>query len=355
MNSSLDKIEHVLFRVDANKTIGLGHLSRCLVLAQHLIKTGYQVTFASMESEEVMKANIESYGITLALLPPIAHTHDVDFEEADANNVVILFNRYLFSWVVVDQNQLSFVWQNKIKSLTTYLLVIDDQENNRHDCDILVNYNPRSSYQDRYSVLVNSRTQCLLGPKYALINQAFLSGAAREKAKRQIKLNPQINVGLFFGSFPVEKILPFLKSLEAKLTELPHISFTLVHRDVDLFSTFIEHKNVTGTCYVAMQDFINKIDIAIGTSGVAALERVANICPSINLLTEGHAHLGIKALADKGCCSLVDLNKGPNLYQSLIELMSTEVYKKQLKACKDLSRSIEGSAAIVNKMQELSL
>ena len=48
---------HIAFRVEGNSQIGLGHLMRCLALAQHGVKKGYQISFlmTSPSYEQALK------------------------------------------------------------------------------------------------------------------------------------------------------------------------------------------------------------------------------------------------------------------------------------------------------------
>lgn len=343
---------HVLFRVDANSKIGLGHLSRCIILAKALLKNAVKVTFLTESNSRIDNNLISSLGIHLIELPEISLLESESFSQQDVLRcIAIIQHLQKVDWVVIDQKNLGVQWQQQIANHCQWLMVFDDAEEQVQLCDVLLNYNPRDNYTTalRYQNLVKANrvenTQLLLGPKYALINENFLSEKPRIKPEK-------ITVGLFFGSFPAESILPFIEPLIEKMIEFSDIKFHLVHQNINAFEALCKFENVTAERYLSMQFFLQKVDLVIGTTGVAALERVANGMPTINLMIEGHAHLGIKALAKQGCCSLVELDKQPDLCQALTSLKESQAYQAQSSACIEFSKNIQGAEAIVKVMKE---
>lgn len=58
-------------------------------------------------------------------------------------------------------------------------MVIDDLADRQHDCDILIDQNYLSLYEQRYDHLVPVTTKKLLGPSFVLLRDEF--SALRKK------------------------------------------------------------------------------------------------------------------------------------------------------------------------------
>lgn len=345
---------NVVFRVDANAEIGLGHLSRCILLAKALIKDGSQVSFLVNSSPLINVAELTSLGITVAYLSELIADDEKTFSQLDWDRAqTVLSALENLDWIIVDHKHLQATWQKQASAFCKRIMVIDDAETQQHYCDVLVNYNPRLSYStaSRYQELLlpnkSHKVTLLLGPKYALLNETFFKSTPRMKPEK-------VRVGLFFGSFPAQLILPLLQPLIAQMPKLEDVSFHLVHPDLAAFAVVTQFDNVSADGFYPMTDFLNEVDMVIGTTGVAALERVANGMPAINLLLAGHAHLGVKALAQQGCCCLVkaDATAGSDLYSIFMALLDNKHYQEQSNACIQFSKTMQGAPAIIKVMKE---
>lgn len=158
------------FRVDANSTIGLGHLIRCIALAE-MLQSEFLINFHCFTlspelKDEIIKRNY--------------FYHELDDEEtwlADLSNQ---------NCVVLDGYQFDYEFELTIKKTGAFLVTIDDLFTRTFASDLIINHLP-SAYPGNY--LARPYTLFALGLEYALLRSIFLKlsvGRSLVKDKRSI-------------------------------------------------------------------------------------------------------------------------------------------------------------------------
>ena len=127
----------IAFRVDANATIGTGHVMRCLALAQALAARGSQCLFiCRADGLGALAERIRQDGHQLATLPEgaaspsdgVAHARFLPHgQTADAFACQdILAQHPRPDWLTVDHNALDVRWESAMRPATGKILIIDD-------------------------------------------------------------------------------------------------------------------------------------------------------------------------------------------------------------------------------------
>jgi len=148
-------IRNVCFRVDGNTEIGLGHIVRCLALAQILCVT-YTILFYCKSIPEVLKKKIAELGFGLNIIGS-----ELDFFQMFDSNDIIVIDNYGFDTK----------YHNLIKSNGNKLVVIDDFCNIHYNSDLIINHSPKvikSNYD------AEPYTEYCLGLDYCLLRPPFL-------------------------------------------------------------------------------------------------------------------------------------------------------------------------------------
>lgn len=146
----------IVFRCDANDTIGYGHFFRCLSIAAHAKKNGYQVRIIAETISDVMGRYATAYQLdiqTTPLSPQVLHS-------------------WAARWIVYDGYHFH---PDEIAELSKefQILMIDDLAVTPICADVLVNPNFGS---EKLSYFTGTATIKLCGPDYAPLRPEFVAG-----------------------------------------------------------------------------------------------------------------------------------------------------------------------------------
>lgn len=167
----------ILFRADANATIGWGHFYRSLALA-HMLRSEFDIAFAVADPLPGIKKILHHERFELITLPALNYTSpdsrgtrefDCDLHGLLDNTDIVVTDGYWFQEKYRD----GLRKEEKVK-----IAVIEDDGGGDYDADLIINHAPGLS-QSNYITLPN--TQFALGLEYALLRPEFLK-AAREPA-----------------------------------------------------------------------------------------------------------------------------------------------------------------------------
>ncbi len=162
----------LVVRADAGPDIGMGHVARCLALAQAWRRRGGHVAFIGRDGGSGVRGWVESRGITFVPLDP-ALPPQVEAE---------VVYRTLSSlgrasdgscrWVVLDGYHFDEGYRRSLRRGGWRLLVLDDLGHLSSECaDAVVNQNDHAG-DSRYQLRPGARV--LLGPRYAMLREEFL-------------------------------------------------------------------------------------------------------------------------------------------------------------------------------------
>ncbi len=167
--------EHLLIRADGNRRIGLGHLMRCLALAQHWLQRCGPVTFALAEEVPEFAQRLRSEGASQRLLAVEPAS------PADADATAALAAELGAAWIVCDGYQFGATYQARLKASGRRLLFVDDYGHGEEYCaDLVLNQNLYAEpgpYARR-----SPDTELLLGARYALLRCEFTAYPARARS-----------------------------------------------------------------------------------------------------------------------------------------------------------------------------
>ena len=290
---------NVVFRVDSSIQMGIGHVMRCLTLAQVLKENGENIEFICRKHKGSLIDKIRSNGFIvheLGLLEEtevdtsLAHSHWLGAtQQQDANDCIDILKAKTLDWLIVDHYALDEQWQKRLKPYCEKLMVIDDLADRKHQCDILLDQT-FGRQQGDYSELTPKGCKLLLGSKYALLRPEFAKWrtySLERRSKLEFK-KLLINMGGVDVDNVTEKILDRLElcrlSNDMNITVVMGGSAPYLE-SVKSKSIMLPYKTEVKVDVGNMAELMAYADISIGASGATTWERCCLGLPTIQLIT----------------------------------------------------------------------
>ena len=167
----------IIFRADANKEIGAGHVMRCLSIADAAARAGESCLFlcASADLEEAVRSRGHELVISGG-----------DYRHMEEDGLDKLIGERKPLAVVVDSYQVTEAYLTHIKECCedcgSRLAYINDDPLFPYPCHILLNYNIGRSEEDYRKLYSGKLPQLLTGTGYVPLRSAF-SGVADGRVK----------------------------------------------------------------------------------------------------------------------------------------------------------------------------
>ncbi|WLA61259.1 UDP-2,4-diacetamido-2,4,6-trideoxy-beta-L-altropyranose hydrolase [Bradyrhizobium diazoefficiens] len=305
----------VVFRVDASVEMGLGHLTRCLTLADALAANGAQSCFLMRSHASALAYLAESRGHAVRLLSdpperparpgdgggPYAHWLPTNWQQDADQTRSALDEIGVSEWLIVDHYVLDTRWEQACRRDGMRILAIDDLADRDHDCEILLDQNLVRRMETRYRGRVPAACMQLLGPRYALLRPDFATQRGL-LGRRSGEIN-RILV-CFGGSDPTNETA---KALEA----IASLAVSRLAVDVVIGASNPHAASVDALCRrmanVTLRRGANNIaelmrraDLSIGAGGVMSWERCCLGLPTVAIgIAENQADV-LTALAAAG-------------------------------------------------------
>lgn len=168
----------VAIRADASAQIGIGHVMRCLTLAQGLSARGANVSLLSRGlsddlNDNVARAKCERYDLP----KPVNYLPNwlgVAWQDDVASCASILGADSPVDWLVVDHYGIDFEWEQQMRPYARRILVIDDLADRRHVADVLLDPNYPDDAIERYQEKLPPTCHILSGTRYVLLRDEFV-------------------------------------------------------------------------------------------------------------------------------------------------------------------------------------
>lgn len=293
-----------VIRADADSDIGLGHVMRCLALAEWakydiieavllstsvpkaLAATLSQLTISTLELTKNDKASSETL---------YAHSHWLaGTEQQDAENTLELIEQQVIKrgvkplFIMVDHYALAAPWERKLARIAK-VLAVDDLCDRPHHCSWLVDQTLGRS-EDDYQRWVNPECQLKIGPEYALLRTEFKEARG---LLRRTEPNPQIllRVLITLGGVDVDNVTGQVLRLLAEASIIDKLLLTVVaggsNPHIKELSELVGRIGCQAKLIVNSQDMatlMSEHHICIGAAGATSWERCTLGLPTLNLV-----------------------------------------------------------------------
>lgn len=349
-----------LIRADGNKNIGMGHIMRCLSIADAAKKHGWQCIFIVADEDCVTTIDERNY-LTVVLHSEYRYLDD------EIGLVEKQIQRLNCNWFLVDSYFASFSYLSAIRSCLQKqggkLICMDGNASFPYPCDVFINYNiygPKKKKEliERYNDQLLPKF--LLGTKYVPLRAEFSNLSERKVSK--IAKNILITTG---GSDSQHIVLNLVKIIKKLQTDLQfHIILGAFNDDVVEIQkialgckNIVLYKNINN-----MFEIMQHMDVAISAAGSTLYELCATQTPAITYVTADNQIPGAVAFDSAGLLKNVgDARKlGQNeIAEILIQEASilADDYTKRLKVAILMKKIVDkhGSDNIIKAVLDSDL
>lgn len=322
-------MKKICFRVDANNEIGIGHMMRCLTLAEELCNNQkMQCIFAVSDemSAEILKHTCFEY--------IILHIDYKDYSKYSAELLAQLIKQRKLDLVIIDSYFSEQEYFRKIHSLVKTACFWCRKE--EISTDLLINYNidyDISFYQKNFP---KSSIRLLLGTDYIPLRKEFMY-LSKKKIEQSVR-SVLVTTGGGDSRFFMEN---FLQN-DCTLKKYYSITFTLI---IGTYSSSYEKlkdicnkkqlQNIRIIPHTSeIEKIMNKSDIAISSGGTLMYEICALGIPSVLYSIADNQKSEAAFLAKEGAVFYAgDINDSTfwkNLFQMLDRLISNYNIRKKL-------------------------
>ena len=285
---------NLFIRVDSSPEIGIGHMMRCLTLAQELKNNFDKIIFLTQKNSGDFIGTIMKNEFEVIFIPTTNNDPNI------IKNLITAYSENK-NFLLIDHYDIGSNFESSLKNIFERIFVIDDLANRKHDCDLLIDQNYYRDLNQRYEKLIQNGTITLLGPKYAIIRPEF-----RKINKKTIKKNSQIKKILvsFGGSDPTnecKKVLDALCSIENSKFEIIVAAGIYNHKFEQLKKLYEKYSNIKIYRHVdELSRLMVNSDLFIGAGGTTTWERFYMGLPSIVTIISDDQKESIEFLSDMG-------------------------------------------------------
>jgi UDP-2,4-diacetamido-2,4,6-trideoxy-beta-L-altropyranose hydrolase len=337
----------VAFRVEGEPAIGLGHVMRCLALAQRLVASGHEVFFFMSQRSELFCHNRADW------VGEILCITDSD-KQLEPDCLVKQCTELKVNWLVLDGYQFEKTYRQSLQSNKFKLAVFDDMNNSGLlYADLVINGAPNATLHNYQLTAPNA--QLAIGKDYQVLRQEFLQITNNKWSGRK-------NLTLMFGgSDPQNMTIKVLQSLCQSNASIPIIIITGAAYDglqdlVDLIKISALDITHLHDCQNMAEVLLNT-KLALSAAGGSQFELLACAVPAILVVVAENQKNASQDAASQGWCKVFngdDLNADELAMQCISLLQQPELlglmHKKALQF-----PVFDGAKNIVELMYEQKL
>ena len=348
----------ILFRADSNSSVGLGHVMRCLSIADAFKNAGESCLFVTADNG--LQKTIKDRGHkNLVLNSQYDHMEaeiEQFLEEIEKRDIQIVFVDSYF----VTEEYLRTLWHFCARKYIT-LVYIDDVLAFPYPCDVLLNYNIYANKEDYRKLYAgNTLPELLLNTAYQPLRAEF-----QNLPHRVVKPKGK-DILISTGGADAERIgMEILKTIIAhenwKVYQF-HFIVGMMNDDKDEMEKIVgERENIILHKRIRkMSELVQNSDVAISAAGSTLYELCATQTPSLTYVLAENQVPGAAGFERKGVFKnagdIRALGSGKLAEKLLSDAVAlAENYEKRSEMASRMKEVVDGKGAerIVNEVSEI--
>lgn len=291
----------LLFRADANVSIGTGHVMRCLALAQAWQDAGGRAVFALAESTPAVLEMLRKEGVEALLVSAEAGTDE------DSRQTASLAREQRVEWVVVDGYQFGTDFQRALKTAGLRVLFLDDNGHAAsYSAHLVLNQNVHAA--ESMYVRREPYTQLLLGTTYSLLRREF---GAWKDWRREVPETGRKVLVTFGGSDPGGFTAIVMQSV--RQVKIPDLETVVVIGASNPHYASLEKIQAQLGRAVRLERNVSDIaklmawaDLAVSAAGTTCLEMCLLGLPAIVVAVAENQQAAARELEKRNCVIQLD-------------------------------------------------
>lgn len=263
----------LLVRADGNARIGLGHVMRCMAVADEMSRVGVSTTFLARQLPDWVDAQLRARGHACQLLD----LSDDATEAEDALATAHLAAGIGASRVLLDHYGLWQSWTGTFRAeCAAQTAAFDDLAAKPRDVDLLIDPSPGRRADD-YHALVPAKATVLAGPEFAPLRPEF--ALARDAGPATGTLDRRCRVMISMGGVdPIGVSLLCLEALDGRDDVILTVVLGSAAPMLEAIRARVAQMQTPARLFLDRRDMATLVlesDLVIGAGGTSALERCA--------------------------------------------------------------------------------
>lgn len=173
------ELKNILIRCDSSSSLGLGHVKRCLLLAQRLKQQDEYLTisFATLNLQGNINLEILKAGFSIYTLK----TNDLE----ELSSLIGVLHLKL---LIIDSYEIDGFFENELKMKNEKLKILSfDDTLQPHNSDMVLNHGIHAK-KDEYQTLVPKSCKLFCGSKYTLLRDEFFKPYTKKAIKNSVAI-----------------------------------------------------------------------------------------------------------------------------------------------------------------------
>tara|TARA_B110000902_G_C14272167_1_gene573610 strand:+ start:386 stop:1423 length:1038 start_codon:yes stop_codon:yes gene_type:complete len=286
----------VVFRVEGEPSIGLGHVMRCMALAQSLIKGGHEVFFFMSQGSQSFCRNRADWLGKILLIPDMDKNVEPDWLAKQCTDLNT-------DWLVLDGYQFNKDYRHTLQCNAFKLTIFDDMNNSGAlYADMVINGALNAGLHNYQ--LTAPKALLAVGQDYQVLRQEFLQLTNKKWSDRK-------SLTLMFGgSDPKGLTIMAIQSLykvnaSMPITIITGAAFAGLNDLADLIKTSgLDITHLHDCQHMAAVLVTTKL--ALSAAGGSQFELLACATPSILVVVAENQKLASQDAENQGWCQVVN-------------------------------------------------
>jgi UDP-2,4-diacetamido-2,4,6-trideoxy-beta-L-altropyranose hydrolase len=312
--------------------MGLGHVMRCLALADALRPLGAASTFLCGRQAGEWVAERGHTHALVRTAAAAAEGPDGWLDDARQTRSAIEQQATRPDWLIVDHYSLDSRWHRAMRDCGERLMVVDDLADRALDCDLLVDHNHAADHRLKYDGRVAPATRILGGPRFALLRQRF-ADAPKYEVRSRVD-----SIGIFMGGADQPNLTEMaVHACRGRAAFEGHIEIAVTRMNPNLdrlraLAGAVEDVDLS-VDQPDLAAFFARHDLQIGAAGGATWERCCIGAPTLTVAYADNQQIALRALADLGILETPRHGEGSlaaAIGDALAELIRDPARRRQL-------------------------